>query len=112
MVLTGTERPWAGDDPPLADPQSASLRILLSHAPHLVRRARRQLIDLMLAGHLHGGQVRWPLIGSLSGGRFQRGLFDLPPTLLHVSRGLGQMAPYRWRCRPEVTRLILRAAAQ
>ena len=111
LLLAGTERPWAGEDPPLAGAPRADLRILLSHAPHLVRIARRQHVDLMLAGHLHGGQISWPLLGPLNGGRFHGGLYDVPPTLLHVGRGLGQMAmaPYRWRCPPEVTTLILRA---
>lgn len=111
ILLAGSERPWAGVDPPLDGEagEGAALRILLSHAPHLVRRARRQRVDLVLAGHLHGGQIRWPLLGPLAGGRFHGGLFDLPPTILHVSRGLGQMSPYRWRCRPEVTKLVLRA---
>jgi predicted MPP superfamily phosphohydrolase len=111
LLLAGTERPWAGEDPPLAEAPQGDVRILLSHAPHLVRIARRQHVDLMLAGHLHGGQIRWPLLGPLNGGRFHGGLYDVPPTLLHVGRGLGQMAmaPYRWRCPPEVTTLILRA---
>jgi predicted MPP superfamily phosphohydrolase len=109
VLLAGTDLPWAGVDPPLAEAPAAALRILLSHAPHRVDFARRHAIDLMLAGHLHGGQVRWPLLGPVNGGRFHGGLFDVPPTLLHVSRGLGQMTPYRWRCSPEATTLILRA---
>jgi hypothetical protein len=103
---------WAaGTETPTPTPTltSTEFRMLLSHAPHLIHWARQRQIDLVLAGHLHGGQIQWPLIGPLAGGRFHSGLFDLPPTLMHVGRGLGQMAPIRWGCRPEITKLVLRA---
>ena len=111
LVIAGTETPWAGALPPMNGTVAANeFRLLLSHAPHLVRWARRRQVDLVLAGHLHGGQIQWPVVGPLAGGRFHSGLFDLPPTLMHVGRGLGQMAPLRWGCRPEITKLVLRAA--
>ena len=111
LVIAGTETPWAGELPPMNGTVAPSeFRLLLSHAPHLVHWARRRAVDLVLAGHLHGGQIQWPVIGPLAGGRFHSGLFDLPPTLMHVSRGLGQMAPLRLGCRPEITKLVLRAA--
>ena len=37
------------------------------------------------------------------------GLFWEPPTLLYVCRGLAGREPLRYHCRPEVTRLILKA---
>jgi predicted MPP superfamily phosphohydrolase len=112
LVIAGTEKPWAGALPPMDGAVAPSeFRLLLSHAPHLVHWAQRRQVDLVLAGHLHGGQIQWPVIGPLAGGRFHSGLFDLPPTLMHVGRGLGQMAPLRWGCRPEITKLVLRAAA-
>jgi len=111
LVIAGTETPWAGELPPMnGTVESIEFRLLLSHAPHLIHWARRRGVDLMLAGHLHGGQIQWPVIGPLAGGRFHSGLFDLPPTLMHVGRGLGQMAPLRWGCRPEITKLVLRAS--
>jgi predicted MPP superfamily phosphohydrolase len=111
VVISGTEQPWAGGAPPIdGSPAPADeFRILLSHAPHLVHWARRRHVDLVLAGHLHGGQIQWPLIGPVAGGRLHSGLFDMHPTILHVGRGLGQMAPVRYGCRPEITKLILRA---
>jgi predicted MPP superfamily phosphohydrolase len=68
----------------------------------------------MLAGHNHGGQVRIPVIGSVmvpsrTGRRYDGGSFFEPPTLLHVSRGLAGQHPLRYNCRPEVTKIILRA---
>ncbi|MEA2736042.1 MAG: uncharacterized protein QOE14_2493, partial [Humisphaera sp.] len=108
LTIAGTERPWFGDDPPIDRATAPNeLRILLSHAPHLIHWARRRNVDLLLAGHLHGGQIQWPLLGPIAGGRFHSGLFDLPPTIMHVSRGLGQMAPIRFGCRPEITKLVL-----
>ena len=55
----------------------------------------------MLSGHVHGGQIRLPLIGSMLvpsryGRRYDCGVFDEPPTLLHVSRGLGGEHPLRF----------------
>jgi predicted MPP superfamily phosphohydrolase len=91
-------------------------RLCLSHTPDHITWARRHEVDLMLSGHVHGGQVRLPLIGpvvvpSLYGRRFDSGTFHLPPTVLHVSRGLSSEQPLRYNCRPEVTKLVLRRAA-
>ena len=72
-------------------------------------------IDLMLAGHVHGGQIRLPPFGSVLvpsryGRRYDAGAFDEPPTLLHVSRGLSGEHPVHYNCLPEVTLLTLRCA--
>jgi hypothetical protein len=48
------------------------------------------------------------VVPSRYGRRYDCGTFDEPPTVLHVSRGLGAEQPLRYNCRPEVTRLILR----
>jgi uncharacterized protein len=88
-------------------------RLCLSHTPDHMPWARRHRIDLMLAGHVHGGQIRIPPLGSvfvpsIYGRRYDCGLFHEPPTLLHVSRGVGGEHPLRFNCRPEVTKLVLR----
>lgn len=110
ILLAGTEVPWIGQHPDLSSAPPADFRILLSHTPHSLPFARENDFDLMLAGHLHGGQVRLPLVGAVIGGRMNGGLFDVPPTLVHVSRGLGELSPLRVMCRPEVTKLVLRCA--
>ena len=88
------------------------LTILLSHSPDQLPWARRHGVDLMLAGHTHGGQVRFPWIGPvLSPSRFgityASGVFQEPPTVMHVSRGIAADRPIRWRCHPEIARLQL-----
>jgi predicted MPP superfamily phosphohydrolase len=112
LHLAGDETPWLGepaefDDRDL-DPKSPQFRILLSHTPDHLTRARQMDVNLMLAGHTHGGQIMLPLIGpvyspSRNGTRHASGEFWQSPTLLHVSRGLSGRHPLRWRCRPEVT---------
>jgi predicted MPP superfamily phosphohydrolase len=67
----------------------------------------------VLAGHVHGGQIRFPLIGatfvpSRFSRRYDCGTFYEAPTLMHVSRGLAGQHPLRIRCRPEVTRIVLK----
>jgi predicted MPP superfamily phosphohydrolase len=115
VLLAGNECPWFPPEPDL-DParcRAAAFSILLSHSPDQLPWARRHGFRLMLAGHTHGGQIRFPLIGpvvcpSRYGVRYASGLFDRPPTLLHVSRGLSGVQPLRLHCPPELTLLELR----
>ena len=71
---------------------------------------------LILAGHLHGGQICVPAPGGkvrLEHLRapYWEGLFELPEGTLHVSRGLGtSFVPFRFLARPEATILTLRTA--
>ena len=113
LLLAGTEVPWHGSLQELEDfPGEHSLSLLLSHSPDTIRWARRRRVSLLLAGHLHGGQIRLPIIGpvvspSFHGVRFAGGRFRCGQTLLHVSRGVAGMQPLRWNCRPELTQLRL-----
>jgi hypothetical protein len=43
--------------------------------------------------------------------RYDSGTFDEPPTVLHVCRGLSGQHPVRYRCRPEVVKLVLQRGA-
>lgn len=114
LVLAGTERPWMGRQPDFSSIDKDTFRLLLSHTPDQIVWARSQNIDLMLAGHNHGGQAVLPIVGpvyapSQFGVKYAAGTFYEAPTLLHVSRGLAGKHPLRWRCRPEITRVVLRS---
>jgi predicted MPP superfamily phosphohydrolase len=114
MVVVGNEAPWNMPKPDLTNCPAGPFRLCLSHTPDNISWARRASIDLMLAGHVHGGQVRLPLFGSVLvpstyGRRYDCGTFDESPTLLHVGRGISGEHPLRFLCRPEVTRLVLRS---
>ena len=99
----------------LADPE-ADLRILLCHFPDVVRRLEPGDVDLVLAGHLHGGQICIPTprgrirLEHLRA-RHWEGLQQTPVGQLYVSRGLGtSFVPFRFLARPEVTLLRLERA--
>ncbi|HEV3263827.1 MAG TPA: metallophosphoesterase [Gemmataceae bacterium] len=114
LTVIGHEGPWFRPEPDLSACPAGGFRLCLSHTPDNLSWARRHGIDLMLAGHNHGGQVRFPVIGSVyvpsrHGRRYDCGTFHEPPTLLHVSRGLAGQHPLRYNCRPEVTKLVLQA---
>jgi predicted MPP superfamily phosphohydrolase len=68
-------------------------------------------VDLYLAGHTHGGQIRLPLFGavftaSAYGKRYEQGHYSVGDTTLYVSRGIGMEgmgAPRaRFLCPPEI----------
>lgn len=114
MVVIGHEGPWFRPGPDLAGCPEGVFRLCLSHTPDNIGWARRHDVDLMLSGHNHGGQVRFPVLGSVfapsfHSRRYDSGTFDEPPTVLHVSRGLSGQHPLRYNCRPEVSKLVLRA---
>jgi predicted MPP superfamily phosphohydrolase len=97
--------------------RDADLRILLCHYPRVVDQLQPGRFDLVLAGHMHDGQIALPYPGGkirfahLSA-RFQRGVYRTPAGVLHVSPGLGTtFVPFRFAARPEATELVLRSAA-
>jgi predicted MPP superfamily phosphohydrolase len=94
----------------------ADHRIVISHAPDFVD-ALPEPVDLVLAGHTHGGQVVIPFFGpprtAMRLPRLYAGdLHDHRGTPLHVSRGVGMerdfMPPVRFLCPPEICVLDLR----
>src|SRR5262249_55234215 len=65
LVVIGNETPWFTPGPDVRDCPEGPFRLCLSHTPDHIGWARAHHIDLMLAGHVHGGQVRLPVIGSI-----------------------------------------------
>jgi uncharacterized protein len=98
----------------LADP-TADLRILLCHFPSVVDRIPAGTFDLVLAGHLHAGQIMMPVPGrriplAHPRWRYVHGLYSHPHAVLHVSSGLGTtFVPFRFLARPEATELLLQS---
>lgn len=101
---------------PNALSREADLRILLCHYPLVLDGLEPGAFDLVLAGHMHDGQIALPYPGGkvrfahLSA-RYAAGLYRSPAAVMHVSSGLGTtFVPFRFAARPEATELVLRSA--
>jgi uncharacterized protein len=99
----------------IADP-TADFRILLCHFPDVMPRLRAGDFHLVLAGHLHGGQICLPLPGGKVRlehlrAAYWEGLHRTRVGTIHVSRGLGtSFVPFRLLARPDAAVLTLRGA--
>lgn len=83
--------------------------LLLVHYPGWANRLGGRRVDLALAGHTHGGQVRVPFVGPLvtpfDTDGYDLGWFDTPAGRLYVNPGIGTLGEFdvRFNCRPELT---------
>jgi predicted MPP superfamily phosphohydrolase len=90
--------------------------ILLCHTPDVMPVAAEAGVDLYLAGHTHGGQLRLPLYGalvtaSIYGKRYEMGAYKEGDTMLYVNRGVGLegkgVPRARFLCPPEIVLFTL-----
>jgi predicted MPP superfamily phosphohydrolase len=94
-----------------ADPDDRHLHVVMGHAPDYMLEVRGTDLDLALAGHTHGGQIRIPFYGppvtlSRVPRHWARGLTAIEDTHLNVSAGIGAershgIPPIRINCPPE-----------
>lgn len=87
---------------------------LLAHDPRRLTEAASLDVQLVLAGHTHGGQVVLPGLGAIAARRFPvvAGIGTAGNCTLFVSRGVGTVVvPMRLNCPPEVSVLTLRSSS-
>ncbi|MBR2861021.1 MAG: metallophosphoesterase [Clostridia bacterium] len=91
--------------------------VLLSHRPELFDVYTENKVDLVLSGHAHGGQFRFPFVGGLVAPnqglfpKYDAGLYTDENTNMIVSRGIGNsILPFRFNNRPEVILIELKTA--
>jgi len=93
------------------------LKIALIHTPdsYAIVNLAINKIDIVFAGHTHGGQVRIPFKGAILSGcnlktKYAAGLFYFKKFVLQISKGLGEgrFSRFRIYCDPEaiITYLI------
>lgn len=82
--------------------------VLLAHAPNVLDHLdHRHAVDLVLCGHSHGGQWRFPLLHPFwlpyGCNRRSAGHHHRNGHTLYINRGLGwSMLPIRLNCTPEI----------
>jgi uncharacterized protein len=89
----------------------------VTHHPDLIDLLDRRRIDLLVCGHTHGGQIRFPFFGAIvvpsrHEGRYAAGFHREGAVLMYVSRGIGAIPPVRILCRPEVATFTLRCGSR
>jgi predicted MPP superfamily phosphohydrolase len=100
--------------------EKADVTIGVTHAPYrrVIEAMAENGVDILFAGHTHGGQVRFPFVGALTTNsdlpnKNAKGMsawsFGERVMLLNVSAGLGNsiFAPIRFFNRPEVRVITL-----
>ena len=109
-------RSWLARHPSGFSPSDARLHLLLCHFPDALDYVPPGRWDLILAGHLHAGQIVLPygfgkLLLAHPSTPYPAGAFTREGTTMHVSPGLGTtFVPFRFFARPEATELVLRCA--
>jgi predicted MPP superfamily phosphohydrolase len=86
--------------------------ILMAHEPdyadEIAKHPRSRNIDLILSGHSHGGQIRFPFLPPTNlppmAEKYYEGNYRVANMQLYVNRGIGTVGlPFRLFCPPEIT---------
>lgn len=116
ITVAGIDEAYRGEP----DPDAALGRVprdgtcvAVSHHPDIVDILDNHRIDLLVCGHTHGGQLRFPFFGSVvvpskHEARYASGFHRTGGVLMYVSRGIGAIPPLRILCKPEVATFVLR----
>jgi hypothetical protein len=114
LVFVGLEDLWSGrfaPDVAFAGVDGSHPVICLSHNPDTAPALDAYGPQWILSGHTHGGQVRLPGLGALvlnvQNRQYQQGQFQLPHSVLYVSRGVGYLKKVRLFCRPEAPCFVI-----
>lgn len=89
--------------------KSNNYKMLIVHRPEAIKFYSENKIDMVFAGHAHGGQIRIPLVGGIIAPgqgffpKYTEGAYKVDDTTMIVSRGLGNSRfPFRVLNRPEI----------
>ena len=89
------------------DSKKAIYNILLIHEPDFIDKIDKSKFDLILSGHSHNGQVRFPIIGATIlppyAKKYYKEHYTLDDTELYISSGIGTSAiNFRFFNRPSI----------
>jgi len=93
---------------------SGAPKVLMCHRPYFFETAEKRGIDLILAGHTHGGQIVFARFDdevfapARFASKYVAGLYTIGNSRMYVSRGIGTVGvPVRLNCPPEITKITL-----
>lgn len=119
LWLAGVDDAYSGQDDLAATLEGIGPNecvVGMTHSPDVVDDPLSARLDLLLAGHTHGGQIHFPFLGPLwAPCRRPRqrcsGLKQANGTRLYVTRGTGDSFPLRMACPRELTLLLLKGGS-
>ena len=118
IQVIGTDDHLAGQSNPnaLLSKLNSGPTLCLTHSPAHFTAMAHPPVDLVLAGHAHGGQVRIPKLGALwvpkGTDEYIAGWYNHNNTHLFVSRGMGwSVAPLRGHCPPEIAHIFIQSTS-
>lgn len=95
---------------------SEEYNILLVHTPFYFDEYEKWGADLILAGHVHGGVIRLPVLGGLLSPnrhffpKYDLGKYDKNNSTMIVTKGLGgSKVLVRINCKPEIVKITLKS---
>jgi predicted MPP superfamily phosphohydrolase len=90
-----------------------AFKVLLAHSPEIFAEAAAADIHLCLCGHIHAGQIRMPLIGSILSNAdcprsYRQGVWQHGGMIGYTCAGVGcSLLPVRYNCPPEIAMIEL-----
>lgn len=116
LYVAGLDDGWSGSpdlNAAMENHSGDTPTILLLHEPDLADQySLDKRISLQLAGHSHGGQIRFQGIGALIlpylAWKYDLGLYNVNNMWLYTNGGIGVTnEPVRFNCPPEITEIVL-----
>ena len=96
----------------MQDAPSDAFKVLMSHRAKALDFADRFNVDLILAGHTHGGQIgfnrRSVFENFLANEPYLWGKYKKGKTQLYTSSGVGHWFPFRIGCPAEAPIIVLK----
>lgn len=103
----GSENDRQAPEVAIGDATAGDFVIMLKHEPDYFKEVDKSMVDLVLSGHTHGGQVTffgiWAPILPSNGKKYITGVFNEDNSTLIVSNGIGTAGlPIRFFARPQI----------
>ena len=108
----GAENDRQDQEDAIGDATAGDFVILVKHEPDYFTEVNKTMVDLVLSGHTHGGQVTffglWAPVLPSDGEKYVSGTYEEDNSTLIVSNGIGTVGlPIRFFARPQIIVITL-----